>query len=100
MANTRFDICTPRKGRDDKTYWTKIGTAWQSDKGIQLVFDALPLPDSEGRCVANLFEPKPRDDRERSANGDRQQARNNGGPQNRFTEDDDNVPFVTNRSIW
>lgn len=61
MANTRFDICTPRKGRDDKTYWTKIGTAWQSDKGIQLVFEALPLPDSEGRCVANLFEPKPRD---------------------------------------
>jgi len=58
---TRFDICTPRKGKDDKTYWTKIGTAWQGDKGIQLVFDALPLPDSEGRCVANLFEQKPRD---------------------------------------
>lgn len=58
----RFDIMTPRKSRDDKTFWTKIGTAWQNDKGgIQLVFDALPLPDSEGRCVANLFEPKPRD---------------------------------------
>ena len=55
----RYDICTPRKN-GDKTYWTKIGSAWQSDKGIQLVFDALPLPDSEGRCVANLFEPKPR----------------------------------------
>ena len=59
--STRFDICTPRKGRDDKTYWTRIGTAWQNDKGIQLVFEALPLPDSEGRCVANLFEPKPRE---------------------------------------
>jgi hypothetical protein len=61
MANTRFDICSPRKGKDDKTFWTRIGTAWQSDKGIQLVFDALPLPDAEGRCVANLFEPKERD---------------------------------------
>jgi hypothetical protein len=58
----RYDICTPRKGRDDKTFWTRIGTAFEGDKGIQLIFDALPLPDSEGRCVANLFEPKPRPD--------------------------------------
>jgi hypothetical protein len=74
MASKRFDMMTPRKGRDDKTFWTRIGTAWQSDKGIQLVFDALPLPDSEGRCVANLFEP--RDDRERSAGNDRAAASN------------------------
>jgi hypothetical protein len=58
---TRFDICTPRKGRDEKTYWTRIGTAFQGDKGIQLIFDALPIADSEGRVVANLFEPKPRE---------------------------------------
>lgn len=64
----RFDIMTPRKGRDDKTFWTRIGTAWQGDKGIQLVFDALPIPDSEGRVVANLFEPRERD-------GGRQQNR-------------------------
>lgn len=57
----RWDICAPRKGKD-KTYWTRIGTAFDGDKGIQLVFDALPLPDSEGRCVANLFEPKARED--------------------------------------
>lgn len=59
--STRFDIMTPRKSRDGKTFWTRIGTAWQGDKGIQLVFDALPLPDAEGRCVANLFEPRERD---------------------------------------
>lgn len=70
----RYDICTPRKGRDDKTFWTRIGTAWESDKGIQLVFDALPLPDSEGRCVANLFEPRD-GDRMKSANNDRRDAR-------------------------
>jgi hypothetical protein len=57
-VTTRFDICTPRKGRDDKTYWTRIGTAFQGDKGIQLIFDALPIADSEGRVVANLFEPR------------------------------------------
>lgn len=89
----RFDIATPRKTRDDKTFWVKIGTAWQNDNGgIQLVFDALPIPDSEGRCVANLFEPKARDDRERSANADRRQAREvaNGGFDPRR---DDDVPF-------
>lgn len=54
----RFDICSPRPKKDGGTYWTKIGTAWEGDKGIQLVFDALPLPDKEGRVVANLFEPR------------------------------------------
>lgn len=53
----RYDIMAPRKGRE-KTFWTRIGTAFEGDKGIQLIFDALPLPDAEGRCVANLFEPR------------------------------------------
>lgn len=86
--STRFDICTPRKSKDGKTFWTRIGTAWQSDKGIQLVFDALPLPDAEGRCVANLFEPKPRDGQQ---SGGRQGGGNNDFP----TDDlgDDSIPF-------
>jgi hypothetical protein len=54
-------IATPRKAKDGKTFWTNIGTAWFNDNGgIQLVFDALPIPDSEGRVVANLFEPRER----------------------------------------
>ena len=85
MANRRYDICTPRKGRDDKTFWTRIGTAWESEKGIQLVFDALPIPDSEGRCVANLFEP-----RERNGGGNQ-----GGGFQGNRSDDldGDSVPF-------
>jgi len=82
--STRFDICTPRKGKDDRTFWTRIGTAWQNEKGIQLVFDALPLPDAEGRCVANLFEPRARDDAPR-------QQQSSGGT-NRDDLDDD-IPF-------
>lgn len=59
----RMNIATPRKAKDGKTFWTNIGTAWFNDNGgIQLVFDALPLTDSEGRCVANLFEPRERTD--------------------------------------
>lgn len=56
MASVRQDICVPRPKKDGGTFWVKIGTAWISEKGTQLVFDALPLPDKEGRCVANLFE--------------------------------------------
>lgn len=56
----RYDICTPRPKKDGGTYWVKIGSAWEGDKGIQLVFDALPIPDAEGRCAANLFEPRDR----------------------------------------
>lgn len=57
----RYDACTPRKSKDGKTFWLKIGSGWQSDKGMQVVLDALPMPDAEGRCVINLFEPKPRE---------------------------------------
>jgi hypothetical protein len=89
MASKRYDMMTPRKGKEDKTFWTRIGTAWENDKGIQLVFDALPLPDAEGRCVANLFEPRDRDQQHRSNLG-------GGQPADKYADDDlgsDSVPF-------
>ena len=61
---SRLDAMTPRK-RGDKTYWIRVGSAWPNKKGpgYQIVLDALPLPDAEGRCVINLFEPRQRDER-------------------------------------
>lgn len=92
----RYDICAPRKGKDDKTFWHRIGTAWEGDKGIQLVFDALPLPDSEGRCVANLFEPKPRD-----GDGSRGAPAQTGRQANTDARDfGDEVPFARCDGIW
>jgi hypothetical protein len=80
----RYDIMAPRKGRD-KTFWTRIGTAFEGDKGIQLIFDALPLPDAEGRCVANLFEPRARDGSQGSPS-----------PREPVSADlDDDVPFMS-----
>ena len=39
-----YDVCTPIKsGKEDKTFWQKIGAAWKSDKGISLKLNALPL---------------------------------------------------------
>ena len=78
----RFNISTPRKKKDGGTYWVNIGTAWVDDKGTQLVFDALPIPDEEGRCVARLFEPRDRQD------APRQQQQSS----DRYADDSD-VPF-------
>lgn len=59
----RMSIATPRPKKDGGSYWVNIGSAWFNDNGgIQLVFDALPIPDKDGRCVANLFEPRERTD--------------------------------------
>ena len=90
----RFDICAPRKGKDDKTFWHRIGTAWEGDKGIQLVFDSLPIPDADGRCVANLFEPREQGDRAKSATNDRQTAQERGEQQAGYKDAlDDEIPY-------
>lgn len=56
----RYDVSTPRKKRDGTTFWHRVGTAFEGEKGISIVFDSLPLPDAEGRCQVNLFEPRAR----------------------------------------
>jgi len=60
---SRYDLISPRPKKDGKTHWQKIGAAFPRDKGgFSLVFDALPLPDAEGRVSVLMTEPKPRDD--------------------------------------
>lgn len=77
----RMDIKAWRKSRNDKAYTVRIGSAWTDNKGtLRLEFDALPLPDSEGRVSAFLEA-----QREREAPAPR------GGRQSRITEDE--VPF-------
>lgn len=82
---TRYDLLSPRKGRDDKTRWHKVGAAFPRDKGgFQLVFDALPLPDNEGRVTLMMWEAQDRD----QPRQERQQEAPRGG-QNL----DDEIPF-------
>lgn len=83
MSN-RFDISSPRPKKDGGTYWVKIGTAFANEKGTQLIFDALPLPDKEGRVVANLFPP-------RDNSGQQRVQQQSGGFDN--SDLDDSVPF-------
>jgi len=78
---TRYNLTAPRK-RNDKTFWVPIGSAFptKNGDGFQLVFDALPLPDADGRVMV-LMSP-PRED------GQRQQSRDN-----RRDHLNDEVPF-------
>ncbi|MGJ3625999.1 hypothetical protein AB5I41_01690 [Sphingomonas sp. MMS24-JH45] len=46
----------------------------EGEKGINIVFDSLPLPDAEGRVSVSLFKP-----RDNSGNGQRQQGGGYGG---------------------
>lgn len=86
--NTRFDIVSPRPRKNsDKPYWHRVGTAFEGDKGLTLVFDSLPLPDNEGRVAVKLFEQKPRDGAQQQSGGQSQGGGN-------YAEDlDDNIPF-------
>ena len=87
---TRYDLLSPRKGRDDKTRWHKVGAAFPRDKGgFQLVFDSLPLPDDEGRVTLMMWEAK--DDSQRQQSGGSANTR----PQSQGRHDhmDDEIPF-------
>jgi hypothetical protein len=83
----RFDVLSPRPKKGGGTFWHRVGTAWQGDKGINVVFDSIPLPDAEGRVSVSLFEP--RDDQQRSGGGQRAQQPTGG-----YNADlDTDVPF-------
>jgi hypothetical protein len=78
----RYDVCAPRAGKDDKTFWHRVGSAFESEKGIGIVFDSLPIPDKDGRVAVRLFEP-----REKKA--DHQNER----PKAARDDLDDEIPF-------
>jgi hypothetical protein len=56
----RYDVMAPRAKKDGGTFWVRIGTAFDGEKGIGIEFDALPLPDKDGRVSVRLFEPRER----------------------------------------
>lgn len=59
--STRWDVLSPRPKKDGGVFWHRVGTAFQGEKGINLVFDSLPLPDTEGKVRVSLFEPRQKD---------------------------------------
>lgn len=89
MAN-RMDIVSPRAGSDGKTYFTKIGVAFETQKGgWSLSFEALPLPSLNDKgqieCRALMMVPRERD----GATA----APRLAPPQRNRNDLDDDVPF-------
>lgn len=81
---SRMDLISPRPRKDGKTFWQKVGAAFPRDRGgYSLVFDALPLPDAEGRVTVLMVEPQ--QDRQPA----QQQSQGGGGWQN----NGDEIPF-------
>jgi hypothetical protein len=81
----RFDVVTPRKGKDDKTRWIRIGAGFPKGDKIHVVLDALPLPDSEGRVMVMLSPFVPKDQQ--------QQSGNQPGGGGSFADLADDIPF-------
>ena len=88
---THYDLVSPRKGKDDKTRWHKVGAAFPRDKGgFALVFDSLPLPDNEGKVTLMMWEAKPRDQSQDQGGGYGAPA--TGGASG--IDDGGDIPFV------
>jgi len=70
----RMDIITPVPGRDGKTFFHRIGTAWATKNGgWQLIFDALPVARINDKGVVEtraLLMPPKDDNRSGAASGD------------------------------
>lgn len=91
---TRYDLLSPRKGKDDKTRWHKVGAAFPRDKGgFSLVFDSLPLPDAEGRVSLMMWEAQERDGQTARA-ADRAQRPTGGAPAGGYDDMSDTIPFA------
>ena len=96
MAN-RLDALSVRE-TDGKSYFTRIGVAFENKdgKGWSVLLDAMPAS-NDGQFKIMLREPLPKDDRARTADSDRQQARassgNSGGWAKGGDDLDDSIPF-------
>ena len=85
---TRYDLIVGREN-GERTYWTRIGSAWPAKNGggFSLTFDALPLPGKDGQVRVLMREPQERD-------ATRQAPARGGGNAPLAGAVDDEVPFA------
>lgn len=80
---TRYDATISRKDKDGKWRSTRIGAAFPKDGRINIVLDALPMPNAEGQAWITLFPAKPKED----------QGQAQGGGADNRDDMNDEVPF-------
>ncbi len=92
----RYDVCTPRPkyGEEGKSWWHRVGSAHQNDKGLITIYlDSVPVPDAarENKIVMMLFEPRERETEQTPARS--AAAPKSKGSAPRRGADDDEIPF-------
>lgn len=87
-----MDVKAWRMSRNDKAYTVRVGQAWTDKKGLtQIEFDALPVPDKDGRVRVFLEERRERDDdAPRRDRGEAKPSRRAPAP---VDDMDDEIPF-------
>ena len=93
--NERLDALSVREGKDQKSYFTRIGVAFanKDGKGYTVMLDAMPAP-VDGQFRIMLREPMPKNDRGQSQNR-RQSGGNDDWGNSRGNGDDldDEIPW-------
>tara|TARA_A100000171_G_C2095956_1_gene127079 strand:+ start:533 stop:727 length:195 start_codon:yes stop_codon:yes gene_type:complete len=52
-----FDVMQPKQGKEGKTYWHKVGIAFEKNGRISSVkLESLPLPNEKGEVFVQIFE--------------------------------------------
>jgi hypothetical protein len=66
MSVARYDIITPRPGKDGRTFWLKISMMVPSNDGagFSIKLDAMPLPNKDGEVWIKASEPRQRGDKD------------------------------------
>lgn len=79
-----FEIKYAVKGKDDKTYWNRCGTAFpmKNGEGYNIILDAIPTATENGQLRLSMFPPKPKE------SGAQSQSQSRGS-----NELDDEIPF-------
>jgi len=54
----RYDIATPRKGKDDKTFWTRIGQPGRTTKASSSCSTPCPCPTRRALLWPTCSEPR------------------------------------------
>lgn len=54
----RYDAIVPRPGKDGKTFWHRVGAAFERDGKTSVKLDSIPLPNKEGEVWITLAEPR------------------------------------------
>ena len=49
MTKKRYDLCVPKPGSGDKTYWQKVGALWVDGDKISVKLDAIPAGMIQGK---------------------------------------------------